>query len=142
MDEGTVFVWLILGSLALALLARHLRARQRLRLYEMAHQERMLALEKGLPVSDIPSGSEFDAWLDGRSPERLLDRGWDRRVTLGIGLVMLFASIGALLWAWMLSFTATRDAVEVRIAAAAAVIPLMASLGMLLYHRLTAPKKQ
>ena len=79
MDEGTVFVLLILGSLALAVLARYLRARQRLRLHEMAHQERMLALEKGLPVSDIPSGSEFDAWLDGRSAERLLDRGWDRR---------------------------------------------------------------
>jgi hypothetical protein len=141
MNEGTVFVLLVLGSLALALLARYLRARQRLRLHEMAHQERMLALEKGLPVSDIPCGSEFDAWLDGRSPDRLLDRGWDRRITLGIGLVMLFASIGGLLWAWLLSFTATRDAVEVRIAATAAVIPLMASLGMLLYHRLTAPKK-
>jgi hypothetical protein len=142
MNEGTIFVLLILGPLTLVVLGRFLRNRQRLRLHEMAHRERMLALEKGLPVSEVPPGAEFDAWLEDAPAHRLLERGWDRRVTLGVGLVTLFASVGALLFAWLLPPTSITDAKEIKIAFAGAVIPLMASLGMLLYYRLTAPKKQ
>ena len=140
MDEGTVIVSLILGPLALGVLGRFLRNRQRLRIREMAHRERMLALEKGLPVSDF-GDAVFDVSLDGTSAERLLEGGWDRRVTLGVGLVMLFASLGSLVFAWLLPGTSD-DAVGLRMAAALGVIPLMASIGMLLYYRLTAPKRQ
>jgi len=141
MNDGTAIVLLILGPLALGVVGRFFRNRQRLRIREMAHRERMLALEKGLPVADLPAGGEFDVWMDGAANERLLDGGWDRRVTLGVGLVMLFASIGSLLLAWLLPGT-SNDAVGLRMAAAFGVIPLMASLGMLLYYRLTAPKSQ
>lgn len=138
MNEGTAIVLLILGPLALGLLGRFLRNHQRLRLHEMAHQERILALEKGLPVPDVPAGGELDPWSDRTSTERLLESGWDRRVTLAIGLIMFFGSIGALLFAWLLPST-TRDAADLKLGAALAVIPFMASVGMLLYYRLTAP---
>jgi FtsH-binding integral membrane protein len=141
MNELFALVLLILGLLALGVLRRFLRNRQRLRLHEMAHQERMLALEKGLPASEVPAGGDFDAWLDEAWTDRALQAGWDRRIALALGLVMLFASIGALLFAWLMP-AYTRDAVDLKIAAGLAVIPLMASFGLLLYHRLTAPKGQ
>ena len=142
MNELFAFVLLILGLLTLVVLGRYLRNRLRLRLREMAHRERMLALEKGLPVSEVPPGGEFDAWLEEMPAQRLLEGGWDRRAALGVGLVTLFASIGALLFAWLLPSTATGDAMEIKIVAAGAVVPLMASIGTLLYYWLTAPKKR
>jgi hypothetical protein len=131
-------VLLILGLLALGVLRRYLRNRQRLRLHEMAHAERMLAMEKGLPVSEVPAGSDFDAWLDEAWTDRLLDGGRDRRVALALGLLMLFAGTGALLLAWRLPASST-DAETMKLAASLGLIPLMASFGLLLYYRLTAP---
>jgi hypothetical protein len=147
MNEYFAAVLLILGLLTLGVLRRFLRNRQRLRLHEMAHQERMLAMEKGLPVSDVPVGGEFDAWLDDAWKDRLLDGGWDRRLALLAGLVMLFGSAGALLVAWLLPVTSStltpggeNDAAALKLAAAMGVIPLMASFGLLLYYRFTAPR--
>ena len=131
MNEGTAIVVIILGPMALHVLGRFLRNRQWLRLREMGHQERMLALEKGLPVPDDLAGGDYEAWLDGTSAERLLEAGWDRRVTLAVGLVMLFASIGVLLFAWLMP-PISNDAVGLKIAGGLGIIPLMASVGMLL----------
>ncbi len=140
MNEFLTAALLILGLPALGVLRCHLRNRQRLRLHEMAHEERMLAMAKGLPVSEIQTGSEFDAWLDEAWTGRLLDGGLDRRVALALGLVMLCGSAGALLLAWWLPATST-DAEALKLAASLAVIPLMASLGLLLYYGLTAPQE-
>ena len=139
MTDGTAVVLLILGLVALGVLRTYFQNRYRLRLREMAHRERMLAMEKGLPGEDLAEGAGVEAWLDGgRDP--LLERGWDRTITLALGLVMLFASIGALLFAW-LTPPVTDDAVSLKIAAGLAVIPLMAALGLLLYYWLTAPAR-
>jgi len=139
MSELLAAVLLILGLLALGILRRYLRNRERLRLHEMAHRERMLAMEKGLPVSEVPAGSDFDAWLDEAWTDRLLDDGRDRRVALALGLVMLFAGAGALLLAWRLPGSST-DAETLKLAASLGLIPLMASFGLLLYYRLTTPR--
>jgi hypothetical protein len=130
---------LILGLAALGVLRRDLRNRQRLRLHEMAHRERMLAMEKGLPVSEVPVGSDFDGWPYEAWTDRLADGERDRRVALALGLLMLFAGTGALLLAWRLPATST-DAAWLKLAASLGLIPLMASLGLLLYYRLTAPR--
>ena len=138
MNEFLAAVLLILGLLALGILRRYLCNRQRLRLHEMAHRERMLAMEKGLPVSEVPAGSDFDAWLDEAWTDRLLDGGRERRVALALGLVMLFAGAGALLLAWRLPGSST-DAETLKLATSLGLIPLMASFGLLLYYRLTRP---
>jgi hypothetical protein len=138
MNELLATVLLILGLLALGILRRYLRNRQRLRLHEMAHRERMLAMEKGVPASEVPAGSDFDAWLDEAWTDRLSDGGRDRQVALALGLVMLFAGSGALLLAWRLPATST-DAETLKLAASLGLIPLMASFGLLLYYRLTRP---
>jgi len=139
MSESLAMVLLILGLVALGVLRRYLHNRQRLRLHEMAHRERMLAMEQGLPASDVPPGSEFDAWLDEAWTDRLLDSGRDRQAALALGLVMLFAGTGALLLAWRLP-ASTTDAETLKLAASLGVIPLMASFGLLLYYRLTTPR--
>jgi len=136
MSEFLATVLLVLGLLALGILRRYLRNRQRLRLHEMAHRERMLAMDKGVPVSEVPAESDFDAWLDEAWTDRLLDSGRDRRVALALGLVMLFAGAGALLLAWRLPGSST-DAETLKLAASLGLIPLMASFGLLLYYRLT-----
>jgi hypothetical protein len=141
MNEGTAIAVLVLGPMALHVLGRFLRNRQWLRLREMAHQERMLALEKGVPVPEDSAGGDYEAWLDRTSTERLLEEGWDRRVTLAVGLVLLFAAIGALLFAWLMP-PISKEAVGLKIAAGLGIIPLMASFGMLLYYRLTAPQER
>ncbi len=144
MNEFFATVLLILGLLALGVLRRFLRNRQRLRLHEMAHQERMLAMEKGLPVSDVPVGGDCDAWLDEAWKDRLLDGGWDRRFALLAGLVMLFGSAGALLIAWLLPGTSPgtpgHDAEMLKLVAAMGAVPFMASVGLLLYYRFTSAK--
>jgi len=139
MNELLATVLLILGLMALGVLRRYLLNRQRLRLHEMAHRERMLAMEKGVPPSEVPAGSDFDAWLDEAWTDRLLDDGRDRRVALALGLVMLFAGAGALLLAWRLPGSST-DAETLKLAASLGLIPLMASFGLLLYYRLTTPR--
>jgi hypothetical protein len=138
MSELAATVLLILGLLALGVLGRYLRSRQRLRLLEMAHLERMLAMEKGLPVSEVQAGSDFDAWLDELWTDRLFDGGRDRRAALALGLVLLFAGSGALLLAWRLP-NSPADSAALKLAASLGLIPLMASFGLLLYYRLTAP---
>jgi hypothetical protein len=115
MNEGTAIVLLILGLMALHVLGSFLRNRQRVRFRQMAHQERMLALDRGMPVPDEPIGGDYEAWLNATSAERLLEGGWDRRLTPAAGLVTLFASIGALLFAWLMP-PISEDAVGVKIA--------------------------
>ncbi len=138
MQDTTLLLLLIVIPLALAMAGRYLRNRQRLRIQEMAHKERMLAMEKGVPVSELPGG-DVEPWSDPISTRGLLEGGWDRRMTLASGLVIAFASTGSLLYAVLLPGD-SNDAVGLRQATALAVIPLMASFGMLLYYRLTAPK--
>jgi len=95
-------------------------------------------MEKGLPVSELPGG-DLEPWSDATWSRGLLEGGWDRRVTLAAGLVMVFDSIGSLLYAVLLPGT-SEDATVMRMLTGMAVIPLMASFGLLLYYRLTAPK--
>jgi hypothetical protein len=51
---------------------------------------------------------------------------------------MLFAGAGALLLAWRLPGSSI-DAETLKLAASLGLVPLMASFGLLLYYRLTAP---
>jgi len=76
MNELVALASLAVGLLGLGVLRRFLRNRQRLRLYEMAHEERMLALEKGLPAADLPAGTYvFGAQDSGNNFYTILAKG-------------------------------------------------------------------
>lgn len=136
------FVLLILGLTGFGILTRYLRNRDRIRLRELAHRERVLALEKGIAPADLPESPVTDAWVDEPWTTRALDAGWDRRIALAIGLILLFGGIGLVgaLYVVRLVPDVGREARQVGALAPLGIIPVMTGLGLLLYHRLTAPR--
>lgn len=93
MDPQQNILILITGALNLGLLALliwglHLRATRRARRLEMLHEERMLAMEKGIPLAEMPQMEEsLRAW-----PDRVASS--DPRWTLMVGVISVFLGAG------------------------------------------------
>ncbi len=140
----TAIVTLILGLTGFGILTRYLRNRDKLRLREMAHRERVLALEKGIAPTELPEPPVTDAWVEEPWTTRALDAGWDRRIALAIGLILLFGGVGIVVG--LLALTQApgvgREGREVAALAPLGIIPVMTGLGLILYHRVTAPRRR
>lgn len=109
---GTLIAWGIL-----IVCAQVARNRSRLRLQELLHHERVLALEKDLSLPEI---ADFDeASGGGRSRVSLAAVGWVL-CTLGLGILAAFAlaPLDTLNAVWTLGF-----------------IPLAVGIGLLLHDR-------
>ena len=64
-----------------------------LRLRELVHEERLAAIEKGVPLPEIPSEEEADPiWL--RPEAERMRAAWLRRSALILGLFFLFGGLG------------------------------------------------
>ena len=97
-----------------------------LKLRDLLHRERLAAIEKGVPLPEIPAEEEADPlWL--RPEAERMRALWLRRSALILGLLFLFGGLGmcaGFYWApdrgfhgmWTLGF-----------------IPAMSGLGLLLY---------
>ena len=97
-----------------------------LRLRDLVHRERPAAIEKGVPLPEIPTEEEADPlWL--RPEAERMRAVWLRRTALILGLLFLFGGLGmcaGFYWApdrgfhgmWTLGF-----------------IPAMSGVGLLLY---------
>lgn len=122
----------VFGWATIWYLRRRAVEQRALRLRELLHSERMAAIEKGVPLPEIPADDDVDpVWL---RPEAEQIRGvWLRRMALILGLLALFVGIGicaGFYWApdrgfygmWTIGF-----------------IPAMAGVGLLLYAAV-APK--
>lgn len=113
---GWALVWLLV----------HLqRQRTRLRLREMAHRERLAALERQVPLPELPELDEDRAlspWTDPKAQPVLL-----ARLALGLGLLGLFVGIGFRLGSW-LSGDPDQHATW-----SLGLIPAMGGVGLLLY---------
>jgi hypothetical protein len=94
--------------------ARHLRAMRWLRERELVHKERVLSLEKGLPLPD-------DGAAGALSPAVL------QSLSLGLGLLLLFGGIGL-----SLAFYLKTDA-DAASFWTMGLIPAMAGIGLLFY---------
>ncbi len=93
---------LVLGLLGASILRRHLHEAKLLRLREIVHKERMVAMERDLPVSDAV-GTRIDSLLgEGQGADARHARvnsasgHWVRLTALALGLSSLFAGIGIL----------------------------------------------
>ena len=91
---------LVLGLFGGAILRRHLRDAKILRLREISHEERMAAMERGLPLSN-GDAERLDSLLIGGegaepSSNRMSTTGarWTRLTALALGLTLLCAGIG------------------------------------------------
>jgi hypothetical protein len=85
-------VW-IFGWATLWYLRRRAVEQRQLKMREIVHRERMAALEKGVPLPEIPVDDEADpAWL--RPEAERLRSAWLRRIATMLGLLALFAGLG------------------------------------------------
>jgi len=126
-----VLVW-IFGWATIWYLRRRSLEERALKLRELVHRERMAAIDKGVPLPEIPADDEIGpAWLQPEA-ERVRS-AWLRRLALIVGLLALFVGLGMCVgfyWApargfhdmWTLGF-----------------IPAMGGVGLLLYAAV-APK--
>ena len=117
-------VVLCLGWMAAGVARRYFQGRERMQLRQMLHEERLRALEAGQPAPDALE----EPWLEIEEPwqpERL------RLVALCLGLFLLFAGLG--IWGGFALATEER----LTQAATIGLVPVMAGIGLLLFHRLT-----
>lgn len=125
-----VLVW-VFGWAVIWLQRRKASEASTLRRREMLHEERLAAIEKGVPLPELPSTEEeVPEWVSAE-----VDRSrarWLRRISLVLGLVAITTGIGMCLgfyWSpdrgfhgmWTLG-----------------MIPLLGGSGFLLYWRLSS----
>jgi hypothetical protein len=118
----------VLGGVALAIWARHLREAKKVALREMIHRERMAALEKGVELPELPGdvvGQERGA-ADG-SP-------WVRSAALLAGVVLLLGGLG-LSVSFLLIGPGTNVS-DLSLLWPLGLIPAFTGVGLLLYYLL------
>jgi hypothetical protein len=81
-----VIIW-VFGWAILALIAWYVRGQRRERMIDRIHKERMMALEKGVPLPEIPEYHELNGTFWGSVR---LNPKWP----LGVGAVFIMAGIG------------------------------------------------
>jgi len=137
------FLWvlaglvLVFGWAGLAILAKYLRNNRRDRLREMIHKERMAAIEKGIPLGEIPEGGEMDTIIDEERerPGNAQTVRWVRMGSLGVGLLLLFFGVGLFIALSMVpDSAATRGVSELH---SLGLIPALSGVGLLVFFLLT-----
>jgi hypothetical protein len=123
-----IFWWAVIS-----LLFKYLRYRNRLKLREMAHKERIAAIEKGISLPELP-----DDALEHLSEERMWESynsGNHRinKLALALGLVLLFGGIG-----FIISMSIFHNLSYGLLG----VIPVMIGIGLLIYYRITKEPNQ
>ena len=85
-------VW-VFGWVTVWYLRRRALEARSLRLRELLHHERLAAIDKGVPLPEIPAEEEVTpAWL--RPEVERVRAAWLRRLALILGLTALFTGIG------------------------------------------------
>ena len=133
MNEGHLWALLALawvfGWATVWLLRKRSREAYALKRREMVHAERMAAIEKGLPLPELPADEETPEWLAAEI-DRVRTR-WLQRTALALGLLATATGIGlcvAFYWAPDRGF---RDMWTV------GLIPMLGGLGCLLFWRIS-----
>ncbi len=130
----------VLGWLALLMGANYLRTQQQVRLKEMAHAERVLAMEKGIPLTELPEDEELDmltADMD-RSTGNGSRLAWVRYGTLALGLLLVFFGLG-----WWVGFSSVSETASegMNELATLGLIPTFSGVGLLLFYWMTREAK-
>ncbi len=131
---------LIFGWASVVILAKHVRERGRLKVRNMIHEERMRAMEKGVSLGEFPDHLSAENWGDDVWVPHKRDGDWDRKIALGLGLVMMLGGAGT---AILLFFPSDRIVSgDLREIAPAGLIFMLMGAGLLLYHYLSRPPKK
>ncbi len=134
--EWLATVLLILGLFGAKTLRRHLHEAKLLRLREISHKERMVAMERGLPVSEADA-TRIDSLLgEGHGaarPDRVSGASvhWVRLAALALGLTCLFGGMGIVPGLFY------QSEAEVSGMWPIGLIPMFIGIGLLLFFGLT-----
>ena len=100
MDNGQFYaalgaVW-VFGFAAVLLVAWHLRNKRRLEKLKMIHEERMKAMEKGIPLPEFPDFEERQTGsIVGRALATNIEaKPWNPRWPLGVGALLIMGGLG------------------------------------------------
>jgi len=86
-EIALLFIW-VFGWAFFGLLARRMRDKGKLARLEMAHKERMAAMEKGIPLPELPDLEHH--FGRGRDPRQTLLLGGILCIFLGAGTMLAF----------------------------------------------------
>ena len=137
MDEAGFLIFIVLTLIfwwgLVSLLVKYFRYKNRLKLRELVHKERMVAMEKGIPPPELPEES-----LEHLSEERMWESynsGNHRinKLALALGLVLLFGGMG-----FIISMSIFHNLSYGLLG----VIPVMIGIGLLIYYHMTKEPSQ
>jgi hypothetical protein len=131
------YTLLILGLIALGMLSKHLRGRKQIQIRQIIHNERMRAMEKGIPFSDLDHESmarelaqmnEESGNMESNTNRSVV---WIRLYALCLGVLLLFGGIGI-----AAGFPLVGNE-EFRTFWAIGFIPALMGLGLLIFYGLS-----
>ncbi len=128
---------LIVGLGVVSAARKHLHEAKLLRLREIAHKERIVAMEQNLPLTDSVSDTIDVILRDGRKAGSSTDRvtvsriQWIRLIAQLLGIIGIFGGVGLM---GALQFQADGDASGM---APIGLIPAFIGIGLLLFVRLS-----
>jgi hypothetical protein len=100
MDQGQFFsalgvVW-VFGFAAVLLVAWNIRNKRQLEKLNIIHEERMKAMEKGIPLPEFPELSENESKviLGKALASNFEARRWNPRWPLGVGVLLIMGGVG------------------------------------------------
>jgi hypothetical protein len=88
-------VW-VFGFVTVFIVIWHLRSKRRIEKLNMIHEERMKAMEKGIPLPEFPSFEEEEAShrIGKALAGHIEGRSWNPRWPLGVGVLLIMAGLG------------------------------------------------
>ena len=134
MDPLMFSLFWVFGWVILLLVAWHLRASRRERRHERLHKERMVAMEKGIPLPELPAEDE-----PSRRPlvtELVGSIRINPRWPLGIGALFVMLGIGI-----SAALALSQEEVQYRVWSVG-LIPVFFGLGLMLHYALTRPSER
>ena len=134
MDMMVFILFWVFGWVILLLVAWQLRASRRERQKERLHKERMVAMEKGIPLPELPAEDE-----PSRRPlvaELVGSIRINPRWPLGIGALFVMLGIGI-----SAALALSQEEVQYRVWSVG-LIPVFFGLGLMLHYALTRPSER
>ena len=131
MEALIILLFLIACIIGFGFSKRYLVEKSRMKRQEIAHQERIIAMEKGIPLDQLEQGQDFsvDAYSQPRSQKSALV--WVRLATLCMGLIFLAAGVGICI---SLALVPEPEANELW---SLGIIPGLVGIGLLLFYGLS-----
>jgi len=125
-----IFIFILIG-----ILGESQRQKAKLAKQDLLRKERMMAMEKGLPLPEWDSALlDDDGAVVSNSEAHERRKEWFQLVSLCIGLILVFAGMGMTLAFHFSSDSGFNEITTI------GYIPFMAGLGLLLFYYLTRKK--